>query len=46
MIIACQIILPIVIYIIGIIIFAKGYPITTEKLEEQNKILAERRGQK
>lgn len=43
MIIACQIIFPVLLFAVGIIVFAKGYPITREKLAEQNRILAERR---
>lgn len=44
-IIICQIVLPIVFFLIGMIVFAKGYPITREKLDEQNRILAEKRAQ-
>ena len=30
--------------LLAIVIFGKGYPLTKEKLEEQNRILAEKRG--
>lgn len=43
MIIVCQIIAPIVFFLIGMVVFAKGYTITQDKLDEQNRILAERR---
>lgn len=46
MIIVCQIVAPIVFFVIGLAVFAKGYPITQEKLDEQNRILAERRAGK
>lgn len=46
MIIVCQMVLPIIIFLLGILLFAKGYPITREKLAEQNRILAERRAEK
>lgn len=41
-IIFCLIILPAIINVIGIAIFAKGYPLTKEKLEEQTAILKEK----
>lgn len=41
-IIFCIIILPAIIDMVGIGIFAKGYPLTKEKLEEQTKVLQER----
>ena len=41
-IIFCLIILPAIINGVGIIIFAKGYPLTKEKLAEQTRILQER----
>lgn len=41
-IIFCLIILPAIINVVGIIIFAKGYPLTKEKLAEQTRILQER----
>lgn len=43
MIIGCQIVAPIVFFVVGLAVFAKGYTITQEKLDEQNRILAERR---
>lgn len=46
MIIVCQIVAPIVFFVIGLVVFAKGYTITQEKLDEQNRILAERRAGK
>lgn len=39
----CQIILPAAIFFVGILVFAKGYPITRERLEEQNILLAQKR---
>lgn len=41
-IILCALILPCIIYIAGLVIFGKGYPITKEKLEEQNMLLAQK----
>ena len=41
-IIFCLIILPAIINVVGIGIFAKAYPLTKEKLEEQTKVLQER----
>ena len=41
-IIFCLIILPAIINVVGIGIFAKAYPLTKEKLEEQTRILQER----
>lgn len=41
-IIFCLIILPAIVTVIGILIFAKGYPLTQEKLAEQNRILREK----
>ena len=36
--------LPALVDLLAIVIFGKGYPLTKEKLEEQNRILAEKRG--
>ena len=41
-IIFCLIILPAIINVVGIGIFAKAYPLTSEKLAEQTRILQER----
>ena len=41
-IIFCLIILPAIVNVIGILIFAKGYPLTQKKLDEQNQILREK----
>lgn len=46
MIIVCQIVAPITFFAIGFAVFAKGYTITQEKLDEQNRLLAERRAGK
>ena len=43
-IILCLIGLPALVDLLAIVIFGKGYPLTKEKLEEQNRILAEKRG--
>lgn len=42
-IVICQIIFPMVIFLLGILVFAKGYPVTRAMLDEQNRILNERR---
>lgn len=45
-IILCTLVIPTIIYFIGVVIFGKGYSITKEKLDEQNTLLAQRRSTK
>ncbi|RGW10551.1 MFS transporter [Enterococcus asini] len=42
-IILCALVIPTIIYFIGVVIFGKGYPITKEELEKQNELLTLRR---
>ena len=42
-IVLCVLILPAIVYVVAIVIFSKGYPITKEKLNEQTYLLREKR---
>ncbi|HIU77406.1 MAG TPA: MFS transporter [Candidatus Pelethocola excrementipullorum] len=45
MIIICVLILPAIVNVAAIVIFSKGYPITKEKLDEQTRLLREKRSE-
>ena len=42
-IILCVLVLPAIVNVAAIVIFSKGYPITNEKLDEQTRLLREKR---